>query len=153
MSEIKRLDTKTRKLLTLSKMHHTKADVDRLYLSRNAGGRGLIQLKASYKTTTIGLDTYLKNTDDALIELVQKHDHHPHHHHHHHHHHGGLSRASRLRFQSLRSFMHAGSSAEVVAPISSCRMLRKVVSGLPDFRLAWVGSHNTSWLAGSSLCL
>ena len=30
MSEIKRLDTKTRKLLTLSKMHHPKADVDRL---------------------------------------------------------------------------------------------------------------------------
>ncbi|KAL9987105.1 hypothetical protein ACROYT_G001355 [Oculina patagonica] len=74
MSEIKRLDTKTRKLLTLSKMHHTKADVDRLYLPRNAGGRGLIQLEASYKTTTIGLDTYLKNTDDALIKLVQEHD-------------------------------------------------------------------------------
>ena len=74
MSEIKRLDTKTRKLLTLSKMHHTKADVDRLYLPRNAGGRGLIQLEASYKITTIGLDTYLKNTDDALIELVQEHD-------------------------------------------------------------------------------
>jgi len=74
MSEIKRLDTKTRKLLTLSKMHHTKADVDRLYLPRNAGGRGLIQLEASYKTTTIGLDTYLKNTDDALIEIVQEHD-------------------------------------------------------------------------------
>ena len=74
MSEIKRLDTKTRQLLSLSKMHHTKADVDRLYLPRNAGGRGLIQLEASYKTTTIGLDTYLKNTDDALIELVQEHD-------------------------------------------------------------------------------
>lgn len=74
MSEIKRLDTKTRKLLTLSKIHHTKADVDRLFLPRNAGGRGLIQLEASYKTTTIGLDTYLKNTDDALIELVQEHD-------------------------------------------------------------------------------
>jgi len=29
-SKIKRLDTKTRKLLTLSEMHHTKADVDRL---------------------------------------------------------------------------------------------------------------------------
>ena len=66
---MKRLDTKTRKLLTLSKMHHTKADVDRLYLPRNAGGRGLIRLEASYKTTSIGLDTYLKNTDDALIEL------------------------------------------------------------------------------------
>ena len=74
MSEIKRLDTKTRKLLTLSKMHHPKADVDRLYLPRNAGGRGLIQLEATYKTTTIGLDTYLRNTDDALIKLVQEHD-------------------------------------------------------------------------------
>ena len=73
MSEIKRLDTKTRKLLTLPKMHHPKADVDRLYLP-NAGGRGLIQLEATYKTTTIGLDTYLKNTDDALIKLVQEHD-------------------------------------------------------------------------------
>ena len=62
------------KLLTLSKMHHPKADVDRLYLPRNAGGRGLIQLEATYKTTTIGLDTYLKNTDDALIKLVQEHD-------------------------------------------------------------------------------
>ena len=42
--------------------------------NNNAGGRGLIQLEVSYKTTTIGLDTYLKNTDDALIELVQEHD-------------------------------------------------------------------------------
>ena len=74
MSEIKRLDTKTRKLLTLSKMHHPKADVDRLYLPRNAGGRGLIQLEATYKKTTIGLDTYLKDTNDALIKLVQEHD-------------------------------------------------------------------------------
>ena len=74
MSEIKSLDTKTKKLLTLSKMHHPKADVDRLYLPRNAGARGLIQLEPTYKTTTIGLDTYLKNTDDALIKLVQEHD-------------------------------------------------------------------------------
>ena len=74
MSEIKRLDKKTRKLLPLSKMHNPKADVDRLYLPRNAGGSGLIQLEATYKTTTIGLDTYLKNTDDALMKLVQEHD-------------------------------------------------------------------------------
>ena len=38
MSEIKRLDTKTRKLLTLSKMHHTKADVDRLSQEMLVGG-------------------------------------------------------------------------------------------------------------------
>ena len=61
-----------------------------------------------------------------------------------HHHHDGLSRASRLRFQSLRSFMHAGSSAEVVAPVSSCRMFRKVVAGLPGFRQSWFGSQFSS---------
>ena len=32
ISEIKRLDIKVRKLLTMNKMHHPKADVDRLYI-------------------------------------------------------------------------------------------------------------------------
>ena len=37
-------------------MHHTKSDVDRLYLPRTEGGRGaIIQLELSYKSTTIGL--------------------------------------------------------------------------------------------------
>ena len=38
-------------------MHHPKADVDRLYIPRKAGGRGLVQLEITYKTTTIGLNT------------------------------------------------------------------------------------------------
>jgi hypothetical protein len=38
MSDIKRLDTKTRKMLTMEKMNHPKADVDRLYLPRVEGG-------------------------------------------------------------------------------------------------------------------
>ena len=29
-------------------MHHPKADVDRLYIPRQKGGRGLIQLELSY---------------------------------------------------------------------------------------------------------
>ena len=45
LSEIKKLDTKTRKLLTLGKMNHPKADVDRLYLPRVNGGRGLTQVE------------------------------------------------------------------------------------------------------------
>ena len=32
---------KSRKLLTLQRMHHPKADMDRMYLPRNEGGRGL----------------------------------------------------------------------------------------------------------------
>lgn len=35
LSEIKKLDTKTRKLLNLGKMHHPKADVDRCVPSKS----------------------------------------------------------------------------------------------------------------------
>ena len=30
-----------------NRMHHPKADVDRLYIPRNEGGRGMIQLELS----------------------------------------------------------------------------------------------------------
>ena len=44
LQEPVKLDTKTRKFLTMYKMHHPKSDVDRLYLPKNEGGGGLIQL-------------------------------------------------------------------------------------------------------------
>ena len=65
MSEIKRLDTKTRKLLTIHGMHHPKADG--MYLPRRIGGRGLTKLETAYKSTTTGLETYLRNTEHALL--------------------------------------------------------------------------------------
>nr|XP_054752859.1 serine/threonine-protein phosphatase 6 regulatory ankyrin repeat subunit B-like [Lytechinus pictus] len=39
--ELEHLDRKTKKLLTMHGMLHPKSDVDRLYLSREKGGRGL----------------------------------------------------------------------------------------------------------------
>ena len=60
LQEIRKLDRKTRKILTMYRMNHPKADVDRIYISRKEGGRGLIQLECTFKTTTIGLDTYLR---------------------------------------------------------------------------------------------
>ena len=74
LQELAKLDTKTRKFLTMYKMHHPKSDVDRLYLSRTEGGRGLIQLEFSYKSTTIGLDKYLQETQDTLLHFVKDHD-------------------------------------------------------------------------------
>ncbi len=71
MSDIKRLDSKTRKMLTMEKMHHPKADVDRLYLPRSEGGRGLVQLELTFKTTTIGLDAHLTSTKDPFLQLVE----------------------------------------------------------------------------------
>ena len=52
--ELRRLDTKIPKLLTCNRMHYLKADVDRLYIPWNEGGRRMIQLELSYKTSAIG---------------------------------------------------------------------------------------------------
>lgn len=75
MEEIRKLDRKTRKLLTMERMHHPRADVDRMYLPRNQGGRGLIQLEIAYKTATIGLDAYLNATkNDPLLVIAKEHE-------------------------------------------------------------------------------
>ena len=75
MEEIRKLDRKSRKLLTMERMHHSRADVDRMYLPRNKGGRGLIQLEIAYKTATIGLDTYLNAAkNDPLLVMAKEHE-------------------------------------------------------------------------------
>ena len=74
LCEIKRIDTKIRKLFTCNRMLHPKSDVDRLYLPRNKGGRGMIQIELSYKTSTIGLSNYLDNTEDWMLQLVNRHE-------------------------------------------------------------------------------
>ena len=55
-------------------MHHAKADILRLYLLRSIGGRGLIQLELSYKTSTSSLFRYLNLSDDRLLRLALKHE-------------------------------------------------------------------------------
>jgi hypothetical protein len=44
LEEIRKFDRKTRKVLTVYKMHHPKADVDKLYVKNEGGGRGLLQI-------------------------------------------------------------------------------------------------------------
>lgn len=74
LNDLRRMDRKTRKMLTMYSMHHPKADIERLYLPRREGGRGLLQLELSYKLTTIGLDKYLSEKDDIYIKAVHQHE-------------------------------------------------------------------------------
>ncbi len=60
-------------MLTTEKMHYS-ADVDRLYLPRAEEGRGLFQLDLTFRTTTMGLDTYLTSTEDPRRQLVKDHE-------------------------------------------------------------------------------
>ena len=47
--ELKELDRKTRKLLTMHKGLHPKSDVNRLYVSRKEGGRGLVSCESTIR--------------------------------------------------------------------------------------------------------
>ena len=63
ISELKKVGTKTFKPLNMHKMSHPKANVERLYIPRKDGGRGLIEVETVFKTATIGLDHYQKHKD------------------------------------------------------------------------------------------
>jgi len=60
-SELKTLDSKTRKTLTMHGILHPKSDVDRLYIARKEGGRGLIEIENAYKVAIVRLNHYLEN--------------------------------------------------------------------------------------------
>jgi hypothetical protein len=40
------------------KMHHPKADIDRLYVKRKEGRRGMVQIEAAYKAEIINVAEY-----------------------------------------------------------------------------------------------
>ena len=69
-AEIIQIDRKTRKLLTCHGAHHPKADVDRLYLKRADGGRGLLQIEITNKITVIGMQEYLESSSDWMMGCV-----------------------------------------------------------------------------------
>jgi hypothetical protein len=58
------------------KMHHPKADIDRLYVKRKEGGRGLPQIEAAYKTEMINTVEYLnkKYKEDQFLNTIRSHD-------------------------------------------------------------------------------
>ena len=53
-------------------MHHPKSDLNRSYLPRKKGGRELVQLELSQKTSVIEMDTYLNNANDWMFKFVKK---------------------------------------------------------------------------------
>ena len=57
--ELKDMDIKTRKILTMNGIFHKKSNVDRLYLRRAEGGRGLISIEDCVKMEICGLKDYL----------------------------------------------------------------------------------------------
>ena len=63
-------------MLTVYKMHHPKANIDRLCVKRKEGGRGLVQVEAAYKAEIINIAEYLNTNykEDHFVNIVNNHE-------------------------------------------------------------------------------
>jgi len=63
-------------MLTMYKMHNPKADIDKLYVKRKEGGRGLVQIEAAYRAEIINIAEYLNTNykEDQFVNFVKTHE-------------------------------------------------------------------------------
>ena len=71
VAELDEMDRKTRKIMTMNTEFHPKSDVDRLYVTRSKGGRGLIGCKSCVITEENSLGWYVRNHDEPLLIAVK----------------------------------------------------------------------------------
>ena len=65
------IDQRTRKLMTMHKALHPRDDVDRLYVSRKEGGRGLARIEDSVDASIQRLDDNIQKHDGGLITAIR----------------------------------------------------------------------------------
>ena len=65
--ELKQIDQRTRKLMTMHKALHPRVEVDRLYVSREEGGRGLTSIEDSVDVSIQRLEDYIEKDERGLI--------------------------------------------------------------------------------------
>ena len=69
--ELRCMDRKTRKLLTIHRTMHPQSDTDRLYMRRREGGRGLMSVEDCVSAETNSLFNYVENAEELLLKSVQ----------------------------------------------------------------------------------
>ena len=69
--DLKQLDRSTRKTLTMYGAFHPRSDVDRLYVKRREGGRGLISVEACVKLEENNLGLYVHESNEMLLKGVK----------------------------------------------------------------------------------
>ena len=70
-SELQATDRKTRKLFTIYGALQPKSDVDRLYIPRKEGGRGLISTEDCVELAIRGLEVYVHGSEARLIQAAR----------------------------------------------------------------------------------
>ena len=69
--ELKQMDQRTRKLMTTHKALHSRDDVNRLYVSRREGGRGLACIEESVAASIQQLKDYIQKHGGRLIAATK----------------------------------------------------------------------------------
>ena len=69
--ELKQMDERTRKIMIMHKALHPRDDVDRLYVSRKEGGRGLASIEDPVDTSIQRLEDYIEKHDGRLITAIR----------------------------------------------------------------------------------
>ena len=69
--ELKQMDQRTRRLLTMHKALHPRDDVDRLYISRKEGGRGLASTEDNVEASIRRLEHYIEKHEVGLITAIR----------------------------------------------------------------------------------
>eukprot|EP00957_Ditylum_brightwellii_P098145 7477693-Ditylum_brightwellii.AAC.1 len=64
--KLRKLDFKTRKMLTMKGIHHPKGNVHQLYIHRSRGGRGLMGVEDTYNCECAALAQYVLHSNDPL---------------------------------------------------------------------------------------
>ena len=72
--ELKTLDSKTRKVMNMNRSLHPKASVERLYLPRPQGGRGLLSLECLQDRSILDAACRLCKSSDPLLQLAHNHE-------------------------------------------------------------------------------
>ena len=70
-SELQAIDRKTRKLFTIYGALHPKSGVDRSYIPRKEGGRGLISIEDCVELAIRGLEVYVHGSEERLIQAAR----------------------------------------------------------------------------------
>ena len=69
--ELRQMDQRTRKLMTMHKALHPRDDVDRLYVPRKEGGRALANIEDSVDTYIQRLKDYIEKYERGLIITIR----------------------------------------------------------------------------------
>ena len=74
--EICDLDVTTRKILMMAGAFHAASDIDRLYIQRSKGGRGLRSIEDMYEIRTVGMMQHLEEAAEkhSLLKVAKEHE-------------------------------------------------------------------------------